>query len=230
MPLQEIIAIAAGFCLLTLSSRVAVKSLVKISRHFSIPEFVISFLLVGVIAILPELSIGINSALAGSPNFGLGIVFGSNIADLTLVLGTVALASGGLKVHQYSIRNVWLFLFSVTLPVLLLLDGEISRIDGLVLLLGFITYVFIMLYDRNSWPHNHSLRQSADLPFELITVLVALAALFFAGDIVTNAAQSLSALAGIPIFFLGTIVAVGTCLPELNFAPRLQGKNMRIWG
>src|SRR3989344_2184475 len=214
---QEILIIAAGFTALAISARFAIRSLIRVSRHYEVPEFVISFLLVGVVAILPELSIGINAALQGTPNFGLGIVFGSNIADLTLIIGLVAIAANGFRVHSYTLRNSRFLLLAVLLPVLLLWDGGISRLDGFILLAGFAWYVFGMLSDRGSWPHSHSMKEEANVPAELIVLAASLAALFVSGDIILGAATSISTMLMLPLFFVGLLAAVGTCLPELNF-------------
>ncbi|HLC92436.1 MAG TPA: sodium:calcium antiporter [archaeon] len=218
MALLELLSIIAAFIVLIAASRLAIKSLVSISRHFGVPEFTISFLLVGVIAILPELSIGINSALEGTPSFGLGIVFGSNIADLTLIIGLVALASNGIQVHRYALSQARIFIVAVLLPLVLLLDGTLSRLDGIILVACFLGYVALMFIDRKNWPKFRVEKKRANLPLEFALLAVALIVLFATGGFITDTAISLSVLAGVPLFFLGILIAIGTCLPELNFA------------
>src|SRR3989344_7340606 len=150
MLVLDAVIILLGFIAITLSARQAMKSVIAISRHYRVPEFTISFLLVGIISILPELSIGVNSALNGTGNFGLGIVLGSNIADLTLVLGIVALASRGIRVEEFIIKQSAVFISFVAPPLVLLLDGELSRLDGILLVGVFAAYVAWMFLSRRT--------------------------------------------------------------------------------
>ena len=215
---ENITLIAIGFIALILGSRLAIKSLVAMSRHYGVPEFVISFLLVGVVAILPELSIGINSALAGKPSFGLGVIFGSNIADLTLIVGLVALASGGIHIHKFAHRQLRIFAVATLLPVLLLIDGELSKFDGGVLVACFIAYVMFMFSERKRWRAKFVKKERTNIFQEIAVLVFALIVLFAAGNFITDNALALSAELAAPLFFIGIMVAIGTCLPELNFA------------
>ncbi|MBI2598475.1 MAG: hypothetical protein HYW50_04735 [Candidatus Diapherotrites archaeon] len=145
MVLLQLGLLAVAFLVLVKSASIAIKKLVKISRHFGLPEFTISFLVVGIVAIFPELAIGINAAIAGNPSLGLGIVFGSNIADLTLIIGIVVLSSRTVRLHEFALKQMTLLVFATILPFAFLLDGEISRADGAMLLLAFAFYVYRML-------------------------------------------------------------------------------------
>ncbi len=226
--LANIALIALGFILLSVSARLAVKKLIRVSRHFAVPEFLTSFLLVGTLSIFPELSIAINSAIQGSSNFGLGILFGSNIADLTLVIGLVAIVSGGMKLDDYAIKKAGLFIGAVLLPVLLVLDGSLSRFDGAILLGAFLLYVFNMVLDRKGWPHTHAIKQQTNVPVDLLVLALSVFVLFFSGSIVTDSALAISSSLAVPVFFIGTIIAVGTCLPEFTFA--LNASKSRHYG
>ena len=118
---------------------------------------------------------------------------------------------------SFPVKEIFLLGWPI-LPVLLLWDGGISRLDGFILLAGFAWYVFGMLSDRGSWPHSHSMKEEANVPAELIVLAASLAALFVSGDIILGAATSISTMLMLPLFFVGLLAAVGTCLPELNFA------------
>ena len=87
MVFVELGVIFLAFLVLSETARRMIRRLVNLSRHFGLSEFSISFLVVGGVSIIPELVIGLESALSQSSQLGLGIVFGSNVADLSLVLG-----------------------------------------------------------------------------------------------------------------------------------------------
>jgi len=79
---------------------------------------------------LPELSIGVLSALDGSSSIGLGIILGANVADLTLVIGVVVLIAGCQRMDAVMLKNLKISIVAVLLPVILLLDGQLSTVDG----------------------------------------------------------------------------------------------------
>src|SRR3989344_5764483 len=94
--------ILIGLVLLSKATPEAIKRALFLARHWGFSEFVISFLFIGGVAILPEMLIGIISALSGVSSFGAGIVIGSNIADLTLIVGLVALFTNGIRLHDHT--------------------------------------------------------------------------------------------------------------------------------
>ncbi len=225
--LIELFIITIGFFLLTKSADEAITRLVALSRHFNVSEFFISFILVGSLAVLPELSIGISSALNGSPSFGLGIVFGSNIADLTLVVGLVIISTHSMALHSPVIKKSKWFLIAVALPVLFLLDSELSSLEGLLLISAYALYVF-WLHKGKPVGKNIDVKARLDkrtLATNLLVLMAALALLFFMGHVISNAALEIGLMLSLPVFFIGAILAVGTCLPELTLAIRASNHN-----
>ena len=79
---------------------------------------------------MPELSIGVLFALDGSSSIGLGIILGANVADLTLVIGVVVLIAGCQRMDAVMLKNLKISIVAVLLPVILLLDGQLSTVDG----------------------------------------------------------------------------------------------------
>ena len=228
MPLETLIfslgTILIGFIVLTQSASVAIKRIVRLAHHFGVSEFVISFLLVGVVVVFPELVIGIISAIEGSPSFGLGVVIGSNIADLTLIMGIIALSAHSIRLHEATVKEVKLLVLVVALPVLLIFDGELSRIDGAILIAAFIAYVLFLL-KGNKQGINHAMQKNhVNITKEIFVLLLALGMLLVAGHLITEASIQLSKVILLPLFFIGILVAVGTCLPELAVALKATQK------
>src|SRR3990167_6383468 len=124
----------------------SVNKLAEISR---LGKFTVSALILALATSLPELVVGATSALSGNSRMALGIVLGSNIADISLVIGGAAVFGG-----SFSVAGAWLKLdiFSVflagALPLVLLLDNYLSRNDGLVLLLVFGLYYYRILHRK----------------------------------------------------------------------------------
>lgn len=220
MVLVPILLVCVGLAIVVLSADEAIKRLLNLARYLRLSEFVISFVIAGVVTVLPELSIGVLAAVEGTSSLGFGVILGSNIADLTLVIGAVLLFGGEMKLDKKTIKNIRLSFLAVILPVVLFIDGEISRIDGGILVLAFMLYLFVMLRSKRDqklfWGKKPRLR----LLFEVLILLASFLILFIGGTLVTDNSQILSSSLGLPLFIIGAVVAVGTCLPELVFSVR----------
>lgn len=214
MILSDLVIITLGFFVLSISVGEAIKRVVRIARTLGVSEYSISFILVGTLAVFPELAIGVMSAIGGHPTFGLGIVIGSNIIDMTLIIGLVAAISGGINKAPKIGRS---FLFAVLLPVALLIDGTLSRLDGAILLGTYILFVRSMLPHRSAI-NRHLRQRPAQIWRDLSLLFLSLALLFAAGHFISESAGSLGESLGVPLVFLGSILAIGTCMPELAFA------------
>lgn len=212
--LFNIATIIIGFVLLSKAAPEAIKKAIFIAREIGFSEFVISFLFIGGVAILPELSIGIISALSGVSSFGAGIVIGSNIADLTLVVGLVALFTNGIRLHDHTFSNIKTLFVLTVLPFILFLDGELSRVDGLVLIASFIIYLLLMLRKNPKNPATEFGKSKVFFLKEVVLLLLAVGIMIFSACIITDAAEKISSAFTLPIFFIGILVAIGTCLPE----------------
>ena len=183
MVLLELGIIAICFVFLVKSAQELTTRLVRIAKIIGLPEFTTSFLAIGIIAVLPELSIGVNSALKGESSFGLGIVFGSNIADLTLIVGLVALFANSLRLHNSTLKEIKTILAATLLPIMLLLDGEISRTDGALLLAAFVAYIYIIIHAHKHEQIQNPKGSAQNFFKEIILTLAMWLVLFLSGHI-----------------------------------------------
>ncbi|MFH1664179.1 MAG: sodium:calcium antiporter [archaeon] len=225
MLLIDFIFIVFGFVFLVVSANFAIKRVIRISRWLGFSEYIVSFIAVGVIAVLPEFMIGINSALENTSSFGLGVIFGANIADLTLIIGIMAFFAPAVKMRDKVIKKAGFMLLLISLPVVFLLDGEISRFDGIILLLCFLFYVFKIVTSEHPLNKEFAAKEKINIGFEIIVLFFALAVLFASSFFITEGAKSLSEFLAFPVFFIGIILAVGTCLPELIFSTQASNKS-----
>ena len=89
-----LLVLLSGIAIVVYGADEAIKRLLSLSRFFRLSAFVTGVVIAGILAVLPELSIGVLAALQGSSSFGLGLILGANVADLTLVIGVVVLLAG----------------------------------------------------------------------------------------------------------------------------------------
>lgn len=206
------------------SAQIALRYAARLARAAKMTEYLIGFFVVAIISVFPETFISIMSALQNIPSFGLGTLFGSNVADLTLVFAVVALLSyKGIRVESRIIKEAPVYLGVISIPLLLGFDGVYSRLDGLVLVFLSALFYFITFKD------NHRFFEPVKIPAEIhpprpvwhhvlylvLSLAVLLAASYTTVKFGVRSAENL----GInPILIGMLVVAVGTTMPELFFS------------
>jgi cation:H+ antiporter len=199
----------------------------RLAKVLGLPEFFVSFFIIALISVIPEASISIVSALEGEPELGLGTLLGSNVADLTLVFGIVALfSSKGIKVKSKILSNNFFYLILFLFPLILGFDGKFSRIDGgILLLLGLLFYVKIYTDStRFRKKFNHTKKE----PFfkSFIFLIISLAILLLSAMFTVKYAVNFANEIKLPTVLIGlTILSVGNCLPELIFSIKAVRNN-----
>lgn len=175
----------------------------------------------------PELTVAISSALEGAPAIALGDSLGSNVVNIALILA-VALLIAPISVSRSSIRRD--FPVALIVPVvvgLLLLDGRISRLEGALLLAGFVAWLSAII--NEAWSERSAAGEvlaETRLGRAAIEGGAGLALLVAAGKLIVLGATGIAKSFGLSEFVIGaTIVAVGTSVPELATAiiSRLRG-------
>jgi cation:H+ antiporter len=232
MAWYTVFVLLAGIAIVVYGADEAIKRLLGLSKFFRLSAFVTGVVIAGTLAVLPELSIGILSAVEGSSTFGLGLIFGANVADLTLVIGVVVLLAGNQKITRDMLKNLKVSFIAVLLPVFLLVDGEISRIDGVFLLVAFLVYVIWLLRsgfgEKEVAERMRMSKRVVRLGITIFLLAIGITVLFIGSELVTESAQELSLVLGLPLFLIGIVVAIGTCLPEMAFAIRASEKEGSI--
>ena len=192
-------------------------------------EFVVAFILMAFATSIPEFFVGVTAAINGIPELSLGDIFGANIINLTLAIGLAVLFLGKLEIERETVRrNSILVAIIALLPVLLLFDGDISRIDGVILLLAFVFYItwlfdrkelFSKVYDETPEIKKKKLVEGflRDLGIFLGSVIL----LLLAAHGIVKSASYFAEFIGVPVGIIGILlVGAGTALPEVYFSIR----------
>ncbi|MFA5020085.1 MAG: sodium:calcium antiporter [Candidatus Pacearchaeota archaeon] len=199
----------------------------RIAKVLRFPEFIVSFFIIALISVLPEATISVMAAINGEPELGLGTLLGSNVADLTLVFGIVALfSSKGIRVKSRMLSNNFFYLVLLFSPLILGFDGNFSRVDGLILiLLGLLFFVKIYL-DSYRFHKKFDNTERAPLFKSLIFLIISIGFLLFSAYLTVKFAVNFAYDVSLPPILIGiTILAFGTCLPELVFSIKSVRKN-----
>lgn len=230
--------------LLIKSADLVVDSLRKFTTLTHAKTVVVSSILLAMATSFPELVIGVTSAIDNSPDLTLGNVIGANIANISLVAGLSALIAGGVIIHSnYIKREVLTAAVAALIPLLLVSDGSLSRIDGILLILFYVVYTASFFKDRflqiaqsvksDQFAHRFISGISPkkiNIDFvvwkELLKMFISIGFMILVASVSVDVALNLAVLAKIPIFIVGLILlSMGTTLPELAFSIRSLKKN-----
>jgi cation:H+ antiporter len=199
----------------------------RLAKILRFPEFVVSFFIIALISAFPEATISIISAINGEPELGLGTLLGSNVADLTLVFGIVALfSSRGIKVKSKILKDSFFYLILLLFPLILGFDGKLSRVDGAALILsGFLFFVHTYVESKKFHKRFNNTKRGS-FTKSLILLIISLAVLLASAYFTVKFAVGFAYDIKLPPILIGiTILAIGTCLPELIFSIRAVKKN-----
>ena len=224
----SIITFIVSLILLIKSGGLAIKFSSQIADGLKLSKYVVGFLIVSVISILPETFISISSALKSQPEIGLGTLFGGNVADLTLVFAIVTFFSKkGLKVTSETMKSRWTFLLAMSMPILLGWDGHYSRPDGILIIMAGILF-YIWTLKKYGKEKTVSAREFSVKNF--IFLLLSMGALLLCSTLVVESSVEIANMLDINPAFVGMfMVALGTTLPELTFSIKaVRNKNDKL--
>lgn len=216
-------AIVMGLVLLTWSSDQFVDGASGVAQHFGISPLVIGLTIVAFSTSAPEMLVSAFSAWQGNNGIAIGNAVGSNIANMTLVLGAAALIMP-LRVGPQTLhRDTPLLLIGMLFAIGLLWDDVLSRFDGILLMSAMILVICLTIYLARRESKNKAVDISQDVSTEekisgkVIWALISgLIVLLVSAKLLVWGAVGIAQAFGVSDLVIGlTIVAVGTSLPEL---------------
>lgn len=214
----NIILLLVGFVLLIKGADIFVDGASDLAKKLGIPSLVVGLTIVAMGTSAPELAVSVSASLKGANSLAVSNVIGSNIFNLLVVLGACALfkaigVTNELLKTDYpvSIGATVLFL------VFLLLGGDISRIEGCILVLLMIAYI---VWTVRTALKNRCHEEEDEQKFSAVkcglSIVLGAAAIVFGGDMVVDNAEKIGLAVGMSEALVGlTICSIGTSLPEL---------------
>ena len=213
-----IIAVIIGLAVLVWSADTFIDGATSLAVRFNMPSFLIGVVILGIGTSAPELVVSALAAVAGSPDLALGNAYGSNIINITLVLGVTAFISP-ILIRANVIRHDLILLLAVTaLAAFQLLDGNLSLTDGIVLIASLIGVLLIQIFLslRNNTAADVDAPKDINIAKALATLTLGLLLLIVSSRSIVWGAVELATLWGMSELLIGlTIDAIGTSLPEL---------------
>ncbi len=218
------VAIIAGLALLVWSAARFVEGAAATAKYVGMSPLLIGMIIIGFGTSAPEMVVSALAAHQGNPGLALGNAYGSNIANIALVLGAVALISP-ITVHSQILRKELPVLAIITLfTAMPLLDGELSRLEAWGLLVVFAGVLGWSIYlgmkqrgDTLGTETEQELTEHAmPIKHAVLWLILGLVLLILSSRILVWGAVEISLAFGISDLVIGlTVVAIGTSLPEL---------------
>lgn len=217
--MQDLVYVALGLVGLFLGGDWLVRGASRIAQAFSISPLIIGLTIVAIGTSAPELVVSLIAATQGNSGIALGNVLGSNIANIGLILGLTGVISAVAVKETLVRREIPIMILTTFFATLLVLDGQLSRLDGILLLFGFLVFTLMFYYlaradsmDEDDEPRDTSIR----IPVEIGFVLLGSVGLVLGANFLVEGATNIARALGVPDLIIGvTVVAIGTSLPEL---------------
>lgn len=227
MSVNAVISIIIGIVVLIGGAELLVRGASRLATRTGISPIVIGLTVVAFGTSAPELAVSLQSAWDDKTDLAIGNVVGSNIANVLLVLGLSAVFGGGLVVAQRIVRiDVPLMVAASVAVWLMALDGELTKLDGAILVLALVIYTtWTVIAARRSDPAmeaeydeglNFEKVRSSSAAKDVGLVIVGLVGLVLGARLLVSGASAIARDLGVSDLVIGlTVVAVGTSMPEI---------------
>lgn len=219
----QILILIAGLLLILLGANYLVDGSSSIAKRFGISEFVIGLTIVGIGTSSPEMVVSFLSSFQGKAEMAVGNIVGSNIFNTLMILGITALVAP-LAITRSNLRkDIPLNIIVTALLIILGMNftifgkgtDQLSRIDGAILLLVFILYMWNSFRSDSGDSDGEGIKEYR-MPVSVLMIAGGLAGLIFGGRLFVNAATELAKAFGVSDKFIAiTVMAAGTSMPEL---------------
>lgn len=227
--LFEILMIMIGFALLISGANLLVKGSSNIAKRFHIPEILIGLTIVALGTSAPELIISITSGNKGATDLIVGNAIGSNLCNLLLILGLMAVIKP-IKIDKEA-KNIHIPVLFLAILIILIMGLElfssapavINKIEGIILIIMFILYfsypIIVEIKDiAKSFKENkkNNEYEKNSITLSIMYIIIGIVLLKYGGDFVVDYSTKIAQMFNVSQRIIGlTIVAFGTSLPEL---------------
>ncbi|MEE0864755.1 MAG: calcium/sodium antiporter [Alistipes sp.] len=219
------VTLVLAFVLIIVGATLLTDGSVALAKRLNVPEFIVGLTIVAVGTSMPELTVSLLSALAGKGDMAIGNVVGSNAFNTLMILGVCALFSPLTFTKSNIRRDIPIcILATLALLVVTLFNQDINRLEGAILLLGYIAMIVLMIRAEKRamlaevQPVDQDVKPVKLMPMWRVPIwiLAGLAGLIYGGELFVNSASDIARSWGVSEAVIAiTLVAGGTSMPEL---------------
>lgn len=228
------IILIIGFILLIKGADIFVDGASNIAKKFGIPSIIVGLTIVSLGTSAPELAVSLIASLEGSNGITIGNVLGSNIFNTLIVLGLTSIIMP-IIIKKSIIFKDYIVNVIVTIILLILTFGRtllnnepgLTRVSGIILLIGCIGYIIYLIKSAKDGNDNN-VNEEINILSSSIKIIIGIIGIILGGNLVVNSASDIAYSFGLSDKLVGlTIVAMGTSLPELvtSMIAAIKGEN-----
>ncbi len=233
--LQIALYIIGGSIGLFIGAESLVRGASSLAIRLGISPLVVGLTVVAFATSSPEMVVSIKAAIEGNPGIVVGNVVGSNICNIALILGVAAMVSPLSVKTQVIKREIPIMIIVSVILLLILLDDTITRVEGVFLVIGIITYIILGYnYSVKEKDNKEVIKEFQEIipksPYKvwqsLVLMTVGLGLLVVGSNLFVDGAVAIAENFGVSQAVIGlTVVALGTSLPELTTSIVASFKN-----
>lgn len=195
----------------------------RIAFKMGIKPLIVGLTIVAFGTSSPELVVSVNANLAGNSDITLGNVIGSNICNIGLIVGITALIKPINVSLQIVRKDIFIMCAVSVLPLIMLIDGQIGRVEGVILILLLVVYLWLLIFMTSKKGNlevdteiDSIVKKSKPMWMNIAFIIGGLALLIVGADLFVEHAIEIARFFNVSESVIGlTIVAIGTSLPEL---------------
>ena len=219
----QLVVLVVGFVFLVKGADWFVDGAAGIATKFGIPQLVIGLTIVAMGTSAPEAAVSLTAAASGNADITIGNIVGSNTLNIFIILGITALVYPVAVQKSSLVVDIPVVIGISAMLLVMGFDGEISQLDGIIMLVVFAIYLFYLFWDakKSKSLSSETVEESEEiknlsLPKALIFTVIGLVLIVAGSNCVVSSASYVAKILGLSERFIGlTIVALGTSLPEL---------------
>lgn len=211
-----------SFFILWLSSEVIVDGIDHFSKKFKISSFAASFFVLGLLTSLPEIGVGTSAILDREPEIFVGNLIGASFVLFLLAIPLLSIFGNGITLsHQLTNKNLIFALFVILTPALFVLDGNVSKVEGLFMI---VIYFLLFYFIENDQQVVKEVEEDVEgvkksSVKQLIRVVMGCVMIFVASKVLVDKTIFFADLLHIHTYLISLVVlSVGTNLPEFAIA------------
>lgn len=227
----SVVTVALGLAGLVFASSVAVERSRRIARRLGVKELIIGLVVVSIGTSLPEISLNLTAGLTrlggmDASGLAVGNIIGSCLTQITLILGISGMVATLYVPRRSLLRDGGIMFGSILLMLGVALDGEVSRLDGVGLVLIYLVYLYVLSREERTVREEPELK-SRGLWVDGLFLAGALIVVVVTASLVVDEGVALAESVGVSQFAVGLMAGVGTSLPELSISVGALGKGAK---
>lgn len=211
--------------LLWLGSGLVVGAVNRVAARLHLSVFALSFTVLGLLTSIPEFSVGLNAVFEDRPNIFIGNLLGASAVLFFLIIPLLAVLGNGVKLNGgFQAKQLGLALAVIFAPAILVVDGRLSLVEGVVLLMLYAFLILVLPSDQNLLARIKAGLNRRILSHSLVDVtrlLLGIGLVFVASHYLVEETVALSVRLQIPVLVVSLFaLSIGTNIPELALGAR----------